>query len=340
VSRRLLVMLLLAAVVGAWAAATAAAADARQGTARTSQAGPAVELRLRSVAPVVGPRTPLSYRLSVSNPGTVELHGLRVQALLGAPIRTRSELQRLADNADATPDGLRQLDSWRPQDGAATVAPGRSLTLEPQSEPLPAWLEVPTPGMVLPLVLQVGAASERGEVSSHITTFVVAVNGKVEQPLRLALLVPLHERSHRNPAGDFIDDRLGSQLAGNGSLGAIAAELARPGAPKVSMVIDPLLIDEATAMGGGWKLRRGTRVTTVPAGDPSSQAGGRPQPAEHLPLRQRRPARAGAGRLRRRRTGLAALCQAAPEGMAWARPEHLARLARAGRDRRRHPQGA
>jgi hypothetical protein len=224
---------------------------------------------------VVGPRTPLSYRLSVSNPGTVELHGLRVQALLGAPIRTRSELQRLADNADATPDGLRQLDSWRPQDGAATVAPGRSLTLEPQSEPLPAWLEVPTPGMVLPLVLQVGAASERGEVSSHITTFVVAVNGKVEQPLRLALLVPLHERSHRNPAGDFIDDRLGSQLAGNGSLGAIAAELARPGAPKVSMVIDPLLIDEATAMGGGWKLRRGTRVTTVPAGDPSSQAASR-----------------------------------------------------------------
>jgi hypothetical protein len=271
-------MLLLAVLVGLWTAGGAATAGAGQpsgGTGQSGQAGPAIEVRLDSVAPVVGPKTPLGYRLSVSNPGTVELRDLRVQALVGAPIRTRSELLRLAEDPKADPGDLRSLQAWRPGDGAVTVAPGRALALEPHSEPLPSWLEVPTPGTVLPLVLQVSASTERGEASSRLTTFVTALPGKVEHPLRLALLVPLHEQSHRNPAGDFLDDRLGKLLAGDGSLGAIAGELARPGVPKVSTVIDPLLIDEATAMGGGWRLRRGSQVTTVPAGDPRSQAASR-----------------------------------------------------------------
>ncbi len=279
-SRRRLRMLpvLLAVLVGTWTAAAGTAAGARQGTGGTGQAekpGPAIEVQLRSVAPVVGPRTPLSYRLDVSNSGTVELRDLRVEALVGPPIRTRSELQRLAGDPGATPGDLRSLHSWQPRNGTATVAPGRALALEPHSEPLPTWLEVSTPGTVLPLVLQVRAASDQGDATNRITTFVIAVDGKADHPLRLALLVPLHEQSHRNPAGEFVDDRLGPQLARGGSLGAIAAELARPGVPRISTMIDPLLVDEATAMGGGWKLRHGRQVTTVPAGDPSSQAASR-----------------------------------------------------------------
>ncbi len=263
---------LLLAVLAAAAAAPATAATAQQGS---GQAGPAIELRLGSVAPVVGPKTPLSYRLVVSNPGTVELRDLRVQASLGAPLRTRSDLQRMVDNPDAVPGDLRPLQAWRPGNGATAVAPGRTLALEPHAEPLPASLEVPSPGAVLPLVLRVSAGSELGGVTSRLATFMVAVGGKVDRPLRLALLVPLHEQSHRNPAGDFTDDRLAGQLAVDGSLGAIAAELARPGVPRISTVIDPLLIDEATAMGGGWRLRQGRRVTAVPAGDPSSRAASR-----------------------------------------------------------------
>ncbi|HZD00229.1 MAG TPA: DUF6049 family protein [Actinomycetes bacterium] len=273
-SRRL-PLVLLALFAAVWAAGPAGAqqtGDAGQRTGDAGQAGPAIELRLVSVAPVVGPETPLGYRLLVRNPGSVELRDLRVQAWVGGPIRTRSELQRLADDPDAQPGNLGSLQSWQPRDGAATVAPGRSLALEPHSEPLPGWLHLPSPGAVLPLVLKVSAGSELGEATSRVTTFVTAVVGKaVDRPLRLALLVPLHEQSHRNPAGYFVDDRLAAQLAGKGPLGAIAAELARPGAPKISMVIDPLLIDEATAMGGGWKLRQGRRVSTVPAGDQRSR---------------------------------------------------------------------
>ncbi len=264
-SRRLLAVL-LAALIAAGMTVVAA------GPAGAGQTGPAIHLRLDAVAPVVGSSAPLSYRLAVNNPGTVELRALRVRASLGSPIRTRSELQRLAGDPDATPGGLRPLPSWQPRGGAAAVAPGHSLALEPRSEPLPSWLDVPSPGAVLPLVLQVSAASELGDTASRITTFVIAVDREVDHPLRLSLLVPLHEQSHRNPAGEFVDSRLAGQLAGNGSLGAMAAELARPGAPKVSIMVDPLLIDEATAMGGGWRVRQGGRVTTVPAGDPSSRS--------------------------------------------------------------------
>jgi hypothetical protein len=274
VSRRLpsAPLALLVLVASTWAAVPA---SAQQSSGRSGQAGPAIELRLESIAPVVGPKSPLGYQLEVSNPGTAELRDLRVDASIGAPIRTRSELQRLVETPDAEPGGLRPLEAWRPTAGAATVAPGRSLPLEPHSEPLPGWLEVPSPGAVLPLVLQVSASSELGSASSRVSTFMVATDGKVQRPLDLALLVPLHEQSHRNPAGQFVDDRLGRQLAGDGPLGAIAAELARPRAPKVSIVIDPLLIDEATAMGGGWELRQGKRVTQVPASDPSSLAAGK-----------------------------------------------------------------
>jgi hypothetical protein len=278
----LAVALPLALLTAVWAAGPAAARG-------TSQAGPAIELRLASIAPVVGSKAQLSYRLAVSNPGSVELRDLRVRASLGAPIRTRSELQRLVDDPNAEAGDLGELQSWRPRGGAATVAPGRSLLLEPHSEPLPEWLQLSSPGAVLPLVLQVGATSQAGDVTSRVSTFVVAVDSKLDHPLRLALLVPLHEQSHRNPAGDFVDGRLAGQLAHNAPLGAIAAELARPGAPRLSMVIDPLLIDEATAMGGGWRLRQGRRVTSVPTGDPRSrtaaaflqdlrQAAGRNQP--------------------------------------------------------------
>jgi Family of unknown function (DUF6049) len=244
--------------------------------ARAQQSGtssdPKIELTLQAISSVTGPKTPLAYRLAVRNAGSAELRNLRIQASIGEPIGTRSELEQLANEPDSQPGGLAPIQSWRPGDGSAVVAPGATLGLPVHSEPLPTWLLIRTPGMVLPLVLRVSASSDQGPASSRLTTFVVATAGKVHSPLRISLLVPLHEQTHRNPAGDFVDDKLGKLLAANGSLGAIAAELARPDAPKVSLLIDPLLTDEATAMGGSWKLKRGGRTETVSAGDPRSLA--------------------------------------------------------------------
>jgi hypothetical protein len=263
------------ATVGLVAAVLAIVGTALPARAQQSgtPSGPKVELLLQAVSPVTGPKTPLTYRLAVRNAGSAELRDLQIRGRIGRPIGTRSELEQVANDPDSQPAGLAAIQSWQPGDGSAVVAPGATLALPAHSEPLPTWLRIrSSPGMVVPLVLQVDASSDEGAASSHLTTFVVATDGRVRSPLQVSMLVPLHEQTHRNPDGEFTDDRLGKLLAANGSLGAIAAELARPNAPKVTLLIDPLLTDEATAMGGSWKLLRGSGVVTVSPGDPRSLA--------------------------------------------------------------------
>ena len=266
-----------AAVVAAICTALALATMPAQAATRQASGSdePAAELILNAVAPVNGPKAPLSYRVSVRNRGHAELRNLHFQGRIGSPIRTRSELQQMvgasSDPSDSQPGGLAAVQSWQPPDGTV-VAPGATAALPAHSEPFPTWLRIPSPGTVLPLALELRASSDAGPVSSHLTTFVVVTGGKIRNPLQTSLLVPLHEQTHRNPSGEFVDDKLAKLLAPDGSLGGIAAALSRPDAPKVTMVIDPLLTDEATAMGGSWQLRQGRTRETVPADDPRSVA--------------------------------------------------------------------
>jgi hypothetical protein len=256
-------------LVGAVLAMVATSLPARAQQSGSSS-GPALQVILQGITATTGPKAPLAYRLAVRNAGSSPLRDLRVHASIGGAIGTRSELEQLAGDPDREPGDSSPLQSWQPGGGRAVVAPGATLGLPVHSEPLPPWLRIREPGMVLPLVLQVIASSDGGQVAGRLTTFVVATSGEIRNPLRISLLVPMHEQSHRNPAGEFVNDGLGKLLAPDGSLGAIAAELARPGAPKVTLMIDPMLTDEATAMGGSWKLRRHRRVETVSAGDPRS----------------------------------------------------------------------
>jgi Family of unknown function (DUF6049) len=225
---------------------------------------PPLEVELAGISTVVGPRAPLDYRLTVHNRGQEPVGDLLVQARLGEPVETRSELADLL----AVPGGNlggQLLDEFRP--AAAEVAPGAARRLERRRAPMPAGLGAGRAGLVLPLSVQVQASGAAGPVSAGLTTFVVGLAAGASQPLRAALLVPLREPTHRNPAGDFVDDELARLLSPGGSLGAIAAELARPGAPAATIVVDAMLVEEATAMGGGWWLRQGGRRTVVPAGD-------------------------------------------------------------------------
>lgn len=257
------------ALVGAVLAMVATSLPARaQQSSGSSE--PTVQLILQGISAATSSKTPLAYRLAVRNAGQSPLRGLRVQASLGGAIRTRSELEQLADDPDRQAGGTAPLQSWQPGDGTAVVAPGTILGLPVHSEPLPSWLRISSPGMVLPLVLQVSGSNASGQVSGRLTTFVVATAGGIRNPLRISLLVPMHEQSHRNPAGDFVNDGLAKLLAPNGPLGAMAAELARPGASKVTLMIDPMLTDEATAMGGSWKLKGAHNEETISAGDPRS----------------------------------------------------------------------
>jgi hypothetical protein len=237
--------------------------------ARAQQAAPSLEVVLTAISPAVGPRAPLDYRVGVRNHGQGPVRDLVVRAQLGQPVDTRSELAALL----ATPGGAAAatpLDQFRP--AVAEIAAGAGEQLERRRVPLPPGLGDQRAGVVLPLAISVEAAGPAGRVTAGLTTFVVDLPARAGQPLRAALLVPLREPTHRNPSGDFVDDQLAGLLAPTGSLGAVAAELARPGAPEATMVVDAMLVEDATAMVGGWRLRQGRERTSVPAGDPSSRS--------------------------------------------------------------------
>jgi hypothetical protein len=256
VSRRLLAALavILAVSVGL----------AVPGRGRAQQAGPTLELVLVSISPVVGPRTPLTYRVEVRNHGQVPVRDLLVQVRVGQPVATRSELASLLAVPGGPMLGLTGLHEFS---SAAEVAPGTSLRLEPQRVAVPSPLGAGGTGAVLPLSIQVQA----GPLTARLGTFVVQLPARPAQPLRAALLVPFHEPPHRNSSGEFVDDRLADLLAPSGPLGAAAAALARPGAPRLTMVVDGLLVEEATAMAGSWRLRERGTSTVVAAGDPRSR---------------------------------------------------------------------
>jgi hypothetical protein len=248
------------AVVVALVAAPAAA--------QTQEAAPSFEVVLTSISPVTGPSAPLGYRVAVRNRGQAAVGNLHVTARLGRPVDTRSALATVVANP-ASVAATRPFDEFRP--AVAEVAAGASAKLEPRRVPLPAGLADQRAGVVLPLVVTVDAQGPGGQVSDSLTTFVVDLPAPAHWPLRASLLVPVREPTHRNPAGDFIDDGLAGLLAPGGSLGAVADELARDDAPAVTMVVDAMLVEEATAMAGGWRLREGDRRTPIGPGDPRSQ---------------------------------------------------------------------
>jgi Family of unknown function (DUF6049) len=238
--------------------------------ARSQEAAPTLEVVLAGISTVVGPGTPLDYRVRVRNRGPEPVGGLHVQASLGQPVDTRSALASLLTTPGGQIAGLRPLDDFRP--AVAEVAAGASQPLEARQVPLSAGLVEDRAGVVLPLAIRVEATSPAGTVEARLATFVVVLPARVvDQPLRAALLVPLHEPTHRNPAEDFVDDELARLLAPGGALGAIATELASGEAPPVTMVVDAMLVEEATAMVGGWRLRAAGERTQVPASDRSSR---------------------------------------------------------------------
>jgi hypothetical protein len=248
-------------------AATLVAAPAAPAPAQ--DAAPSLELVLTGISTAVGPNEPLRYRVAVRNRGQAPVRVRSVETLLGQPVDTRSELATVLA-APAGSVGDRRVDSFQP--AAAEVAPGATVPLEARRVALPPGLDEQRAGVVLPLAIRVQASGAAGEVTLGLTSFVVDLPARAGQPLRAALLVPVREPTHRNPAGDFVDDRLAGLLARTGSLGAVAAELAKPGAPAVTMVVDAMLVEDATAMIGGWHLREDGRRTAVPPGDARSGA--------------------------------------------------------------------
>ena len=252
---------LAATALGAWRAP----ADAQQQEPQEPLAANLIE-----ISPSVGPRDALRFRVSLSNRGQDPLSDLSVQVSVGDPVRFRSAFQELVANPESTPVGRRLQTIQLP---GVTLPKGttRIVTSPPIQVHDPA--AGGAPGAVLPLTLRARAQSPNGLSDASVHTFVVYLRGQVTDPLRGALLVPLHERSHRDSAGDYVDTNLAVQLGPQQPLGAMLAELAKPASAWVTLMVDTLLAEEIRGMGGEWRVRRaGRTLREVQQGSQESEA--------------------------------------------------------------------
>jgi hypothetical protein len=258
--------------VAAPAPAGSLSAEALARGAKAEQAAPqAFTAKLDSISNWTGPDRPLRVRLTVHNRGSTALSGLQVRLLAGDQVNSRSELQQRLTSQP--PIYGRQVETLQ-LGGDLVVAPGASRRLPGLDFDLPASFGIGHAGAVVPIRLEVAATTPAVTEPARVDTFAVYVSEPVAQPLRASLLVQLHEPTHQLPDGTFADDRLAGLLGPNGAIGNLVDVLQRPETPPVDVMLDGLLLEEATAMSGnGWKLRADAsgRVEEVPGSDPRSQ---------------------------------------------------------------------
>ena len=246
------------------------AAAATAGQAQPQQQEP-LTASLVELSQSVGPRAPLRFRVVLANHGPVPLDHLSVQATAGDPIRSRSAFQDALRNPQGAGAG-RSLQTV-PVTGV-TLLPGRQQLVDSPPIPVPDLAGEGAAGAVVPLLLRARGQGPAGLLDATVPTFVVYLRDRVANPLHAALLVPLHERSHRDSTGGiYTDSGLAAQLSSTQPLGAMLAALAQPGATWPTLMVDPLLAEEISGMGASWTHRvGGGGTTTVPAGSIKSRA--------------------------------------------------------------------
>jgi murein biosynthesis integral membrane protein MurJ len=252
---------LVATATGAWHA---------PGSAQQQEPKEPLAANLVEISPWVGARDALRFRVSLANRGQDSLSDLSVQVSVGDPVHFRSAFQQLVANPESIPVGRRLGTVQAP---GVTLAKGTTQIITSPTIQVPDLIGGDAPGAVLPLTLRARGQSPNGQADASVRTFVVYLRGPVTNPLGGSLLVPLHERSHRDSAGDYVDTNLAVQLGDKQPLGAMLAELAKPSSSWVTPMVDSLLAEEIRGMGGGWRVRRaGRTLREVGPGSQESEA--------------------------------------------------------------------
>ncbi|MEP6852356.1 MAG: DUF6049 family protein [bacterium] len=242
--------------------------------ARTGAAGgPSIDIT--AIAPAVldgrqGHDQKLSLRLIIANPGPGTLSGLSVRLERGNPITQEKLLQQ----ALTTPPPTEDVD-LAPVSVSGSIAAGSSRTLVMSST------TAQDAGLCLSScsgnsgVYPIDAAllaTETGEELARGHTFLPSFD-VVTQPVRVSWIWPLIDRPHRRvPESLFFDDALATSVSSGGRLDRAlrVAELVA-GEVRMTLLVDPDLIDSLTAMSDGYRVTTG-RTTRAGIGGPAAKA--------------------------------------------------------------------
>ncbi|GHE09593.1 DUF6049 family protein [Klenkia taihuensis] len=248
-TRVLLGVTVLTAVLGALLLPVPAA-QAAPATGATAAAP--VAITITTLEPrTVTPGSTVVVGMTLTNDGDDTITDLSVRLQRGDRLTTRDEL-----TADAA----------QPSAGDAAQAPFQpipSTVLEPGDD---AFFQFSTPAAdlaltadgVYPVLVNVngtraGLVERVGELSTYLTVFAGTTSRTT-----VSWLWPLTDRPHRDADGTFTDDDLADEVSADGRLDrALAALEGLPDGGRtvpVTLAVDPALVEELTAMSGGYTV--------------------------------------------------------------------------------------
>lgn len=250
----------LATVLGlatAWVAPTPARADDQ----------PAVTITLASVTPASGAtNAPITIRGTVENTSSVPMTWVQASFWRSRdPISTTDDLTNLLQAPATVPTGERwfheaneaSIDNITDTDGRTTFQPGQKATFQVTGTPTAMGLTTAGQAYVIGVHVQ---ATPRGRDRltvgrSRVLTVLTSSSGTSTKASITPVIVLASTPSMRVD-GVFSDDHLATELTGR--LGALVTEASTGGE---TVLVDPSLLDEVTAMAAGYRVASGTGTT-------------------------------------------------------------------------------
>ncbi len=211
------------------------------------------------------PDSVLSVQLSVRNPGPSAIDDVQVTGTFHDPVASRSAFQHAMDSHEVGPT-VRQLEPVT----VPSLAPGDSRTVEMRATARELGIDAPERQQgVYPLQLTLRL---RGRQVARTTTSAIVVPPDVEQPVRLALLVPIDHMPGLGSDGSY-HPRLGQALAPGGSLEVVSRELQNHAGIPLTLAPSGYLLEQALDLTDGYAASSGTGqdVRQVGPDDPSSR---------------------------------------------------------------------
>lgn len=212
----------------------------------------AATLALASVTPVLRRGGRLVVDGTVRNTGALPLTAVQAYLrYLRQPVTIRAGLAEAFDSA-APILGATLLTS-RYADLSASFEPGATVAVH--LDVAVADLGV-SEGGAYPVDVEIRATLPDGSRSAVATERTVLPLVPAGRRVPMTVLVPLVDRPHRLSRTVFVDDDLAASLAPTGRLGRVLAA-ASPGTGALArpqLVLDPMLLDEATALAGGYRV--------------------------------------------------------------------------------------
>jgi Family of unknown function (DUF6049) len=235
-----------------------------------------LSVTILNVTPRLPDATKLDQKITVSvrvtNTSSAPLSDVTLRLDRGDPL-VREDLLQAAING--APLNQATVFYTRTQPVAATLAAHASVTTVVHTEPGSdlGGLCLCQQG-VYPVDAVVTADDPEGTfVKGSARTFMPSFPAARPQPVRVTWLWPLIDRAHRGVTPDaFTDDDLAQSVSPGGRLDrALTTVEGLPPSVRVSLVIDPELIDALSTMESGYKIVVGRTVVTG-SGGPAARA--------------------------------------------------------------------